>query len=172
MRAEIAARQIREQGLRAAVSWFRALQERWGHLTLAQIRQLRRLLGDHADVIYRLADRVERGEARPRLPKKHGVRVLAGRVARAGREDDPVTRDVLVRLGELAEASERWPRATPRALRELAIEVLAKCVAHNLCCVVKAIFTAGLAPTFWSDAPAVLPTPAPALALVGGDGDE
>jgi transposase len=31
-------------------------------------------------------------------------------------------------------------------------EVLAKCVAHNLCCVVKAIFTAGLAPTFWSDA--------------------
>ena len=28
-------------------------------------------------------------------------------------------------------------------------EVLAKCVAHNLCCVVKAIFTADLAPTFW-----------------------
>jgi hypothetical protein len=33
-------------------------------------------------------------------------------------------------------------------------EVLAKCVAHNLCCVVKAIFTAGLAPTFWPDAAA------------------
>jgi hypothetical protein len=32
-------------------------------------------------------------------------------------------------------------------------EVLAKCVAHNLCCVVKAIFTADLAPTFWPDAP-------------------
>ena len=31
-------------------------------------------------------------------------------------------------------------------------EVLAKCVAHNLCCVVKAIFTAGLAPTFWPNA--------------------
>jgi len=31
-------------------------------------------------------------------------------------------------------------------------EVLAKCIAHNLCCVVKAIFTAGLAPTFWPDA--------------------
>jgi transposase len=31
-------------------------------------------------------------------------------------------------------------------------EVLAKCVAHNLCCVVKAIFTADLAPTFWPDA--------------------
>jgi hypothetical protein len=31
-------------------------------------------------------------------------------------------------------------------------EVLAKCGAHNLCCVVKAIFTAGLAPTFWPDA--------------------
>ena len=35
-------------------------------------------------------------------------------------------------------------------------EVLAKCVAHNLCCVVKAIFTADLAPTFWSDAPLAL----------------
>jgi hypothetical protein len=33
-------------------------------------------------------------------------------------------------------------------------EVLARCVAHNLCCLVKAIFTAGLAPTFWQDAPA------------------
>lgn len=33
-------------------------------------------------------------------------------------------------------------------------EVLAKCVAHNLCCVVKAIFTAGLTPTFWPDATA------------------
>jgi hypothetical protein len=31
-------------------------------------------------------------------------------------------------------------------------EVLAKCIAHNLCCVVKAIFTAGLVPTFWPDA--------------------
>jgi hypothetical protein len=30
--------------------------------------------------------------------------------------------------------------------------VLAKCVAHNLCCVVKAIFTAVLATTFWPDA--------------------
>jgi transposase len=36
-------------------------------------------------------------------------------------------------------------------------EVLAMCVAHNLCCLVKAIFTAGLAPTFWQDAPAHLP---------------
>lgn len=35
-------------------------------------------------------------------------------------------------------------------------EVLAICVAHNLCCLVKAIFTAGLAPTFWQDAPAAL----------------
>ena len=39
-------------------------------------------------------------------------------------------------------------------------EVLAKCVAHNLCCVVKAIFTAGLAPTFWPDA-IVAPTGGP-----------
>jgi len=40
-------------------------------------------------------------------------------------------------------------------------EVLAMCVAHNLCCVVKAIFTAGLAPTFWQDAPAALPSQLP-----------
>jgi transposase len=38
-------------------------------------------------------------------------------------------------------------------------EVLAMCVAHNLCCLVKAIFTAGLAPAFWQDAPAALPSP-------------
>lgn len=48
-------------------------------------------------------------------------------------------------------------------------EVLAKCVAHNLCCVVKAIFTAGIAPAFWPDAPATPPTPTPALALVEAD---
>lgn len=35
-------------------------------------------------------------------------------------------------------------------------EVLAKCVAHNLCCVVKAIFTASLVPTFWPDAVATV----------------
>jgi len=40
-------------------------------------------------------------------------------------------------------------------------EVLAMCVAHNLCCLVKAIFTAGLAPTFWQDAPAALPSQLP-----------
>jgi transposase len=39
-------------------------------------------------------------------------------------------------------------------------EILAMCVAHNLCCLVKAIFTAGLAPTFWQDAPAALPSTA------------
>jgi transposase len=33
-------------------------------------------------------------------------------------------------------------------------EVLAMCVAHNLCCLVKAIFTTGLAPAFWQDAQA------------------
>lgn len=33
-------------------------------------------------------------------------------------------------------------------------EVLAKCVAHNLCCVAKAIVVSGLAPTFWPGSPA------------------
>jgi len=40
-------------------------------------------------------------------------------------------------------------------------EVLAMCVAHNLCCLVKAIFTAGLAPVFWQDAPTALPVQIP-----------
>jgi Transposase DDE domain len=49
-------------------------------------------------------------------------------------------------------------------------EVLAKCVAHNLCCVVKAIFTAGLrADVLARRAPTALPTQAPALALVEAD---
>ena len=48
---------------------------------------------------------------------------------------------------------------TPRRLVAQVNEVLAKCVAHNLCCVVKAIFTAGPAPTFWSDAPLALVQP-------------
>ena len=45
-------------------------------------------------------------------------------MARLGRGDDPVTRAVLAKLAELTEASEQ-PRTTPRALRGLAIEVLA-----------------------------------------------
>ena len=45
-------------------------------------------------------------------------------MARLGRDDDPVTRAVLAKLAELTGASEQ-PRMTPRALRGLAIEVLA-----------------------------------------------
>jgi hypothetical protein len=37
-------------------------------------------------------------------------------------------------------------------------EVLAKCIAHNLCSVVKAIFTAGLVPMFWPDTPTAQPS--------------
>jgi transposase len=44
-------------------------------------------------------------------------------------------------------------------------EVLAKCLCHNLACLVRAIFTAGLAPKFWQDAPAAA-APRPRLALV------
>lgn len=35
-------------------------------------------------------------------------------------------------------------------------EVLCKCLAHNLCCYVKAIFMSGLAPTFWANAKPLL----------------
>jgi len=44
-------------------------------------------------------------------------------------------------------------------------EVLAKCLLHNLACLVNAIFTAGLAPRFWQDA-APAPTGRPTLTLV------
>ena len=40
-------------------------------------------------------------------------------------------------------------------------ETLARCIAHNLVCVTRAIFTAGLAPVFWQDAPASLPSQLP-----------
>lgn len=40
-------------------------------------------------------------------------------------------------------------------------EVLCKCLAHNLCCYVKAIYVSGLAPTFWADAPKALLTVVP-----------
>jgi hypothetical protein len=123
-RAEENRRRIVEQDLRVAITWFGVLQERRGRLTLLQIRSLSQLLADRADLLYRLADRVERGAAAPRLPKKHGVRQLAARVARLGRADDPVTRAVLAKLAALTEASEQ-PRTPPRALRGLAIEVLA-----------------------------------------------
>jgi len=114
---------VREHNLRWLVESFQMLQERWGRLTLAEIRRLSGLLADHADAIYRLADRVERGAAAPRLPKKHGLGPLAARAARVGREDDPVTRDVLARLAELAEASET-PRTTPGRLRKLAMDLV------------------------------------------------
>lgn len=123
-RAEVAARRYAEGQLRAAVIWFRELRARWGFLTLAQLRQLSGLLAARADLLYRRADRVERGAAAPRLPKRDDLRQLAGRAARVGRADDPVTRDVLARLAELAEVSARWPSTTPRALRELARGVL------------------------------------------------
>lgn len=42
-------------------------------------------------------------------------------------------------------------------------EVLCKCLCHNLCCIVNAIFTAGLAPKFWQDA---TPSGRPSLSLV------
>lgn len=42
-------------------------------------------------------------------------------------------------------------------------EVLAKCLCHNLACLVQAIFSAGLAPKFWQDA---APSARPTLTLV------
>jgi len=61
--AERAALVARERVLatRRAVHLFHLLRERRGVLALAQIRRMSRLLADHADALYRRADRVERG---------------------------------------------------------------------------------------------------------------
>jgi hypothetical protein len=40
----------REHSLRSAVDGFQIRKERWGHLTLAQIRRMSRLLANHAGV--------------------------------------------------------------------------------------------------------------------------
>jgi len=47
-------------------------------------------------------------------------------------------------------------------------EVLAKCLLHNICCIVEAVFTAGLVPSFWGEQPLkAVPVPSrPYLRLV------
>ena len=52
-------------------------------------------------------------------------------------------------------------------------EVLAKCLLHNLTCLVQAIFSAGLAPRFWQDAaPAVASRPTLTFGALMSDSDK
>lgn len=108
---------------RRAVHLFHLLRERRGVLTLAQIRRMSRLLADHADALYRRADRVERGAVVARVPKTLSLAALARRVGQVGQGDDPVTRSTVDRLVELA-ATIEGKAATPAAIRAMAIEVV------------------------------------------------
>jgi len=114
----------RELDLRRVINVFRLLRERWGKLTATQIRRMSRLLDGGADALYRHADRVERGAAAPRVPRKHAIPVLAAGVARAGYNDDTVTQAVLVDLAALTEAIAKQPSATPWVLRHAAQELV------------------------------------------------
>jgi hypothetical protein len=85
-RAALSARE-RSRDVWRMVNFHRPLRERRGILTLAQIRAMSRLLADHADAIYRRADRAERGEDRARTCTRDqgGAREPAvTRVARDG----------------------------------------------------------------------------------------
>jgi hypothetical protein len=122
----------RELDLRRVINMFQLLRQRWGKLTAMQIRRMSRLLDGGADALYRHADRVERGDAAPRILKKHAVSVLAAGVARVGYNDDPVTQAVLADLAELTEDIAKQPSATPRVLRHAAQDLvrLSKVVAN------------------------------------------
>ncbi|HET7505248.1 MAG TPA: hypothetical protein VFK02_29720 [Kofleriaceae bacterium] len=122
-RAERAERVARERArdIWRMVGFHRLICERRGILTLAQIRAMSRLLADHADAIYRRADRAERGAVAPRLTREHSLAALSTRVRRVGQEDDPVTRSTCARLAELGTAK---PPATVREIRALAIELV------------------------------------------------
>ena len=54
--------------MRRALLFFRELRAHRGDLTAAQLRALRRLLVGGVNALYRLADRIERGE-RVRVPR-------------------------------------------------------------------------------------------------------
>jgi len=121
-RAALAARE-RVLATRRGVNLFRLLRERRGVLTLAQIRQMTRLLTEHADALYRRADRVERGAVTPRLTRNLSLVALARQVDQVGQGDDPVTRATVDRLVEIA-ATIEGRATTPAAIRAVAIEVL------------------------------------------------
>lgn len=121
--SERAARLTRERSrdIWRMVNFHRLLRERRGILTVAQIRAMSRLLADHADAIYRRADRAERGEVAARLTREHALTALATRVRHVGQEDDSVTRATCARLAELGAGK---PSSTVREIRALAIELV------------------------------------------------
>ena len=74
------------------VNFHRLIRKRRGILTLAQIRAMSRLLADHADAIYRRADRAERGDVAPRLTREHSLAALATTPASTAHRDRTLTR--------------------------------------------------------------------------------
>lgn len=132
--AERAALVARERVLdvQRAVNLFRLLRKRRGLLTLAQIRAMSRLLADHADALYRRADRVERGDVAARLTQALSLVALArrvGQVGQVGHVDDPVTQSTTARLAEIAGMLE-GRAASPATIRGAALEIL--CLAEDV----------------------------------------
>lgn len=108
--------------LPGVLEYFRTLHERRGDLTSAELRELHRRLTSAADVLYRLADRVER-DARVRVPRRP-LDDLADQLARIGPTDDPVTEPIHAAIAELRKRlRDRWP-APVRELRHAAIRLM------------------------------------------------
>jgi len=114
--------QVRE-ALRVLLLSLRDQRRQRGDLTTAQLRFLRRLLVDAADVLYRLADRTERGE-RVRVPRGL-LDDLADQAARVGPADDAVIARALAVIAELRREHRirRRARRSPTA-KELRAEAM------------------------------------------------
>src|SRR5207344_1506344 len=93
------ARTLSPAALRGALTIFQDFRARRGTLTLRQLRSLHKLLVSSADVLYRLADRVER-DPRVRVHRSL-LDDVADRVARLERADDPVLAPVRAAVSEL-----------------------------------------------------------------------
>jgi len=87
------------EALHRTLLHLRDQRDQRGGLTRAQLRVLRRLLVDSADALYRVADRVERGEG-AQVPRDF-FDDLAGRVARIGPTADVVLTSVRAAVAEL-----------------------------------------------------------------------
>jgi hypothetical protein len=117
---------LTKTALRGALTFFHGLRLRRGGLTLAQLRALRRLLAETADALYRLADRVERGE-RVQVPRNL-FDELADRAERVGAAHDPVLSPALAAISELRRQHRTRVLArrppTARELRSAAIRLM------------------------------------------------
>jgi hypothetical protein len=105
--------------LRGLITYFREARRQRGHLTLAQLGKLRKLLDDRAQSLYRLADCVELDPA-TRIVVRRPVAELREQIARGGYADDSLADSI---LGELVKINPQKPK-TPRELRGVAMALM------------------------------------------------